>query len=144
MHKVIQQGAATFGSLLVSVSAVAAEGESASSAPDPMAVSNLWQLTFGLLVVLGVMLGLAWLVKRSGKFQVAAGGGLKIIGGLSMGARERVVLLQVGETQLLVGVAPGQVQALHVLEQPLETRGQPVAGKFAEQLGRMMGKGAAQ
>jgi len=144
MHKAIQHGAATFGSLLASVSAIAAEGESANAAPDPMAVSNLWQLTFGLLVVLGVMLGLAWLVKRSGKFQMAAGGGLKIIGGLSMGSRERVVLLQVGETQLLVGVAPGRVQTLHVLEQPLETRGQPVTGKFAEQLGRMMGKGAVQ
>ena len=112
-----------------------------ASGTDPMAVNNLWQLTLGMVVVLAIMLGLAWILKRTGKFQVAAGGGLKILGGLSIGSRERVVLLQVGETQLLVGVAPGQVQALHVLDQPLEAQVQTSGGGFADQLGRMMGKG---
>ena len=121
-----------------------ADGSSPASATDPMAVSNLWQLTLGMVVVLGVMLGLAWLLKRTGKFQMAAGGNLKILGGLSMGARERVVLLQVGEEQLLIGVAPGRVQTLHVLDQPLEAQGQSAGSGFADQLGRMMGKGDAQ
>ena len=36
-----------------------------------------------------------------------------------MGPRERVVLLQVGDTQLLLGVTPGRIQSLHVLDQPV-------------------------
>ena len=127
----------------------AAEGARNATAPlrasaashDPMAASSLWQLTLGMLVVLGLILAIAWLLKRSGRFQMAAGGGLRIIGGLSMGSRERVVLIQAGDTQLLLGVAPGRVQALHVLEHPLQTQqGVPVTG-FAEQLSRLLGKG---
>ncbi len=133
--------------MLISIPAQAADevnSTSPATAADPMAMSNLWQLTLGMVAVLGVILGLAWLLKRTGKFQMAAGGGLKILGGLSLGSRERVVLLQIGEAQLLVGVAPGRVQTLHVLDQPLETGDQTTGGGFAEQLGRMMNKGASQ
>lgn len=147
MFQTMQCRIVVLAGMLMSASVQAAgeaDGASPASAADPMAVSNLWQLTLGMIVVLGVMLGLAWLLKRTGKFQMAAGGNLKILGGLSMGARERVVLLQIGETQLLVGVAPGRVQTLHVLDQPLEAQGQSAGGGFADQLGRMMGKGDAQ
>lgn len=82
---------------------------------------SLAQVTLGLLLVLALIIGIAWLLRRYGRLQSAANGSLKILGGLSIGARERVVLLQVGDTQLLVGVAPGRVQTLHVLDEPLVT-----------------------
>ncbi len=77
------------------------------------------QVTLGLLVVLLVIVGAAWMLRRYGRFQSSASGSLKILGGLSIGPRERVVLLQVGEEQLLIGVAPGRVQALYHLETPI-------------------------
>jgi len=135
--------AGTFMSASVYADDKVASATTPASGTNPMAVSNLWQLTLGMVVVLAIMLGLAWILKRTGKFQMAAGGGLKILGGLSIGSRERVVLLQVGETQLLVGVAPGQVRSLHVLDRPLEAPTQMRGGGFSEQLGRMMGKGGA-
>ena len=113
------------------------------AAQDPVAMTNLWQLTLGLLVVLGLIVSIAWLLKRTGRFQIAAGGGLRVIGGLSMGSRERVVLVQAGETQLLLGVAPGRVQTLHVLEQPLQL-GTPGGGGFAEQLSQVLKKGKSE
>ena len=103
-------------------------------------MASLWQLTLGMVAVLGLILGIAWLLKRSGRFQMAAGGSLRVLGGLSMGTRERVVLLQVGETQLLLGVAPGRVQTLHVLEQPLDSGKPAAASGFSEQLGRILKK----
>jgi flagellar protein FliO/FliZ len=111
-------------------------------AQDPMAMTSLWQLTLGMLLVLGLIVAIAWVLKRSGRFQMAAGGGLRILGGLSMGTRERVVLLQVGETQLLVGVAPGRVQTLHVLDKPLESMRDTASAVpgFADQLGRFLNK----
>jgi flagellar protein FliO/FliZ len=95
-----------------------------------------------MLLVLGLIVAIAWVLKRSARFQTAAGGGLRILGGLSMGTRERVVLLQVGETQLLVGVAPGRVQTLHVLDKPLESMHGAVSAvpRFADQLGRLLNK----
>lgn len=135
-------------SSLIIVSQVAADETAAktgniTSAQDPVAMANLWQISFGMVLVIGLILGMSWLLKRSGRFQVGAGGGLRVIGGLSMGTRERVVLLQVGEQQLLVGVAPGRVQMLHVLDQPLGIEAAaPVSVKgFADQLGRFMKKG---
>lgn len=107
---------------------------------DPVAMTSLWQLTLGMLLVLGLIVAIAWLLKRSGRFQMAAGGGLRILGGLSMGSRERVVLIQAGETQLLLGVAPGRVQTLHVLDQPLQTGQAAVGSGFADQLGRLLNK----
>ena len=118
----------------------ATAAETATSVQDPLAMTSLWQLTLGMVAVLGLIMGIAWLLKRSGRFQMGAGGGLRVLGGLSMGTRERVVLLQVGETQLLLGVAPGRVQTLHVLEQPLDA-GKTVTGPgFSEQLGRLLKK----
>ena len=147
-----RQLACLFASCSASLAAAAGEaaGESAtrplvksglSVAPDPISMTSLWQLTLGMLLVLALIAGIAWLLKRTGRFQVSAGGGLRILGGLSMGTRERVVLLQVGETQLLVGVAPGRVQTLHVLEHPLPAAGaNPGSTGFAEQLGRLLKK----
>jgi len=114
--------------------------DSAVPVQDPLAMTSLWQLTLGMVAVLGLIFGIAWLLKRSGRFQMAAGGSLRILGGLSMGTRERVVLLQVGETQMLLGVAPGRVQMLHVLEQPLDSGKPATASGFSEQLGRILKK----
>lgn len=86
---------------------------------DPNMAGSLLQTTLGLLVVLAVIGGAAWAFKRFGNLQTGAQGKLKIVGGISLGARERVVLLQVGDTQLVVGVAPGQIQTLHVLDTPV-------------------------
>jgi len=41
---------------------------------------------------------------------------MRIVGGLSLGMREKVILLQVGKKQLILGVTPGRIDALHVLE----------------------------
>ena len=147
------------GGCALATLAGAADTESGSSAPlaasagslkgsatmsqgqDPMAMASLWQLTLGMLLVLGLILGIAWILKRTGRFQLAAGGGLRVLGGLSMGTRERVVLVQVGETQLLLGVAPGRVQTLHVLDQPLVSQDTAsTAPGFADQLGRLLHK----
>jgi len=89
--------------------------------PDHSSTGNILNVTFGLFVVLIFIALTAWAVRRFGNFQVAAKGNLKVVGGLHMGARERVVLIQVGEQQLLIGVAPGRIQTLHVLSQPLST-----------------------
>lgn len=138
-------GCSVFDTVLAAQTAVDSDSSPlVSSAADPLAMSNLWQLTLGMLLVLSLIVGIAWLLKRSGRLQMAAGGSLRVLGGLSMGARERVVLMQVGDKQLLIGVAPGRVQTLHVLEEPIHnTNSSETLGGFSEQLGRLMKKGTA-
>ncbi len=128
---------------------LAAEDAVATAQPlsgDPLAVGNLVQLTLGMLAVLMLLGGMAWLMRRSGRFTSGVHGALRILGGVSMGTRERIVLLQVGKQQLLVGVAPGRIQTLHVLEEPIEEL-DAVAGQkagFAQALDLALGRGKTQ
>lgn len=89
---------------------------------EPLPTGALLETLLGLLVVLGCIAFLAWLLKRTGRFQTTANGNLKILAGLSLGPRERAVLLQVGEQQILVGVTAHNIQTLHILETPIETK----------------------
>ncbi|MFT6913987.1 MAG: flagellar protein FliO/FliZ [Motiliproteus sp.] len=79
----------------------------------------LGQLLAGLVLVLLIFMGLAWLVRRTG----VAGGfsqqGLRVVATLPLSTRERVVLVQAGSQQLLLGVAPGRVNLLQSFEEPL-------------------------
>lgn len=104
---------------------------------EGMGAAYLLKFSLGLAVVLAAVLALAWLLRRVGRLQSSAGGALRTLGGLSLGPRERAVLVQVGETQLLLGVAPGHVKTLHVLERSIvvdQSPDTPQPGVFAKRL----------
>lgn len=103
---------------------------------DPVSASHLGQLVVGLIIVLICIVALAWLARRFNRFQATTDGSLRLLGGMSMGARERIVLVQVGARQLLLGVAPGRINTLHVLDDPLD-----VASNVSNE---SMGKGFAE
>lgn len=96
--------------LLASLPARAAE-EAASTASTASA-GSLIQVLFGLAVVLALMAGAAWMLKRMGMTGAGGNSVAKVVGGVSVGNRERVVVVEVGEQWIVVGVAPGRVNAL--------------------------------
>lgn len=101
---------------LLAGTVAAAPAENASRLVEsPLSADSLIDTALGLLIVLGVMLALAWLVKRYAQLPGLGKGQVQILGGVSLGARERAVLLTVEGRRLLVGVAPGRVQTLLVL-----------------------------
>jgi flagellar protein FliO/FliZ len=72
------------------------------------------------------------------------GNAIDILADVPLGTKERAVLLRVGTEQILVGVAPGRVSALHVLREPVEipkaaTATAPAAS-FSALLKRSLGK----
>lgn len=87
----------------------------------PVTTSALLETLLGLFVVLACIAFLAWLLRRTGRFQTTANGEMKIITSLALGPRERAVLLQVGDQQILLGVTSQHVQTLHILETPVST-----------------------
>jgi len=103
----------------------------ASSAPA--LASSVVQMVLGLALVFALILGSLWLLKRLSVYDRARGGLLRIVAGIAVGPRERVVLVEVGDTWLVLGVAPGQVCTLHQLPRleaaPLtERKSAPVEG----------------
>lgn len=103
--------------------------------------ADLVQVLAALAGVIALIVVAAWLMRRMGNLTGQRNDKLRVVAALSMGARERVVLMQVGEQQLLLGVAPGRVQTLHVLDQPLETDNipRPVAA-FQDRLKNIMSR----
>jgi flagellar protein FliO/FliZ len=83
-------------------------------------VGGLAHVTMALLIVLVAVFVVAWVVKRMRGFGNRVGDAIDVIAEIPLGQKERAVLLKVGPTQILVGVAPGQVNTLHVLAEPLE------------------------
>lgn len=80
--------------------------------------TSVFQMFASLAFVLALIFGLGWMLKRVQRLRgSSAAAPMRIEAGLQVGARERVVLLQVGGQHVLVGVAPGQVRTLHVFAQ---------------------------
>jgi len=72
-----------------------------------------------LVLVLGLILGLAWLLKRLPGSGFRQADGLRVVASIPLGAKERAAVVQVGGEQLLLGIGAGGVRTLHVLPQPL-------------------------
>jgi len=78
-----------------------------------------------LLVLLAIVIA-AWILK---KLQVggSTANGLKVITSLNLGSKERLVVVQVGEKQLLLGLTGQQINLLDTLDEPIEIKsGVPV------------------
>lgn len=90
------------------------------SAPTAPTAGGLAQVTFALLLVLVAIFAVAWIARRMRGFNNRVGGAIDVLADVPLGQKERAVLLKVGSKQILLGVAPGRVNTLHVLEEPLE------------------------
>jgi len=84
------------------------------------ALSGLGEVTLALALVLGAVFVLAWALKRVRGLGARAGGSLDVLAQVPLGQKERAVLIKVGATQILLGVAPGRVNTLYVLPEPLD------------------------
>lgn len=78
----------------------------------PSALGSLVQTILSLGLVIGLLVGLAWLLKRFGPRTITGGTTVKLVGALSVGARERILVVEVGEQWIVVGASPGRMNAL--------------------------------
>ena len=129
--------------LFSSTTAMALDVARPAYTPPPAAVSagGLIQVTLSLLLVLAAIVAVAWLLKRMNLAQQGTGNFLKVIGSVAIGQRERVVLVEVGDTWLLVGVGPSQIRTLHTMAKDLQSDFSPAStpdNKFARLLSSML------
>lgn len=123
---------------------VAHIGQPAPLPASPATAGSLGGALFALLLVIGLILGLGWLVRRMPGFGGASGQNnpLRVVASLSLGPRERVVVVDVGGTQLLLGVGAGGTRTLHTLAEPLPTATPTATPAFAQLLAQHFGKKA--
>ena len=117
----------------------------AATAAAPAGAGGLASVTLALLAVLAAILAIAWLARRVRGIGNRVGNAIDVLADVPLGPKERAVLLKVGAEQILIGVAPGRVSALHVLREPVEVTKAPApsipdASSFRALLKRSLGK----
>ena len=76
------------------------------------------QTAGGLALVIALIFGAAWMLRGSQRFGLRGNPLLRVIASQPLSTRERVVVVELGETWLVLGVAPGQVSRLARLTRP--------------------------
>jgi flagellar protein FliO/FliZ len=95
-------------------------------------VSSVGYVTVALAIVLGMVYGAAWLLRRLKTFNRGGQQNLDVLEAVSLGPKERAVLVRVKDRQILLGVSPGRVTMLVDLgQQAIESPQGPQAGPSA-------------
>lgn len=99
---------------LVSAASTPATATTATTTTTAAPVSGaLTSLALSTLAVVAVVVFAAWLLKRVAPDRYARNNTLHVVAGTAVGQRERVVIVEIGTTWLVLGVAPGNVRTLH-------------------------------
>ncbi len=124
---------------------VQAEVPQPSYMPPPSIISTegMLKMAVGLLVVLAIIGAIAWLLKRFALHPTTASSAIKIIASAGIGQRERIVLVEIENTRLVLGVAPGSVNKLHCFDKlstksPTDILPNSNPNKFQDQLKQSM------
>lgn len=78
------------------------------------------QILVRFVVVIGFILVMAWLPRRTGHLGRGDGQAIKIIFSMSLGMRVKILVPEIGKSNIVVGVAPGQNRTLHVIEDDID------------------------
>ncbi|MEF1288860.1 flagellar biosynthetic protein FliO [Vibrio sp. M260118] len=97
-----------------------------------------WATTMGSLIfVVAFILFLAWLLKRMRLPALANQKGLSVVRQIVVGHKERIVIVQAGEEQFLVGVTAQSIQLISKLEKPLSQE-EMATSPFSNQLTQLL------
>ena len=96
---------------------------------------DVFSLGLSMIIVVTAVIGLGWLYSRLRFNGGGAGGVIKIVASRALGPKERLMVVEVADQTLLVGMTATQVQTLHTFDKPVaaEESGEEVAG-FADRL----------
>jgi len=123
---------------LAQESAENGSSEAAAGAPDTLA--TVLTLGLGLLAVIVIIYGCAWLIRRMTGMTGMNNNAIRVVSVMAIGTRERIALVEVGGQQILLGVTPSAIRTLQIFEEPVVDAGNPPDSDFARRLQSMIGK----
>jgi flagellar protein FliO/FliZ len=105
---------------------------------SPLSVGSLTQLTLSLLAIVVLIFAISWALKRLKMAGPRGSGSMAVLDELSVGPRERIMLIRVGESQVLVGVGAGGLVPLTPLATPIVITAAAASPAFADRLRDLM------
>jgi flagellar protein FliO/FliZ len=101
------------------LSSTLAPSQKIASPQLPDTSDQLIQVTLALALVVGIIYGAAWLFKRSKVLTPSSGIPMRTLSVLPMGVKEKIILVEVGGKQLLLGMTPHQINTLATFDEPI-------------------------
>ncbi|TLX59374.1 flagellar biosynthetic protein FliO [Stutzerimonas nosocomialis] len=130
-----------FASLASLATLPAFAAEPAATMSSASMGSQVTKLLLGLLLVIGLIFLLAWLLRRVQQLNPRGAHVIKLISTQALGPRDRLVLVQVGGEQVLLGISAGRITPLHVLKEPVHLPdAEPANPEFAQRLMELLGR----
>ncbi|WP_081857823.1 flagellar biosynthetic protein FliO [Thiomonas sp. FB-Cd] len=111
---------------------------------NPLSWSELLRVLGGLALVLLIFFVALRVLRRVQPGLARADAPLRVVTSLALSPRERLLLIQVGEQQLLLGSGPQGLRCLHVLPQTLEVRKTDSSLVFSDWLRKSVTRGVPQ
>jgi len=106
--------------LLLSFYLLPAVAFAQAAPPEKIGSANTWvSILSSLLIVIGVIVALGFLMKRFNVVQ-SNSAQMQVVASMMAGARERIVVIQVGDEQHLVGITAHNINHLARLEHPIK------------------------
>ena len=106
--------------LLFVTSSALAQKTAPAVAPSSLFTGDyLLQVVGSFVVVILLLVGVLVMLRRFNGVSGQMSGNMRVLSSVGVGQRERAVLLQVGDKQILVGVGPGNVRKIHVFDEPV-------------------------
>lgn len=130
-------------SMAAFVSAAAASDSGQSIAPIAVKFpeDQLWSLLGGLAIIIAMIFVFGYAGRLFNFYGARSRDFMKVVGHIPIGSKERAVLLQVGEKQLLIGVAPGYIRTLHVMDENVVTeKSAEIKSDFSSMLRKVAGR----
>ncbi|SMC26168.1 flagellar protein FliO/FliZ [Andreprevotia lacus DSM 23236] len=121
----VASAAASAASMVSAVPHVAAASVPLTSYAPPSLAGQFTQVVFALLLVLALVVAAAWLMRRFSMLPMAAGTRLRVVSGVMVGPKERVVIVEVDDTWLVLGVTAQAVNKLHERPRPEQAAASP-------------------
>lgn len=98
-------------------------------------------LSLGIIVIL--IASCAYAIRKISFTQGRSDNAIKIVASLSLGAREKLVLIQIGEQQILLSMTPGEINKIVVFDEPVVSSERDAGlSNFKRTLQEIMTKGA--
>ena len=120
-----------FGALVFFLTSISSHAM-AQELPSDLSSYAIAKVFLFLLLIIAMILGLAWIAKRLNFTAVMQQKHIQIISSIPLSNREKAVLIEIDKTRMLIGVAPGNVNLLHVLPQ-IDTDPTHVDSKISNQ-----------
>jgi len=118
-----------------------ADSDAVRGAVSPVSIPSLLSVVTSLLFVIGAIVLVGWLYSRMRGINVRASKAISILAAQPLGAKEKIVIVQIGDKQIAVGMTPSCLQTLHVFDKPIIESAEmestiPFADKLRGALGR--------